>query len=67
MTFIKVGNCLITISKRKALHAVSKCAVLVGKKKLLFDGVIWAHSDLTSSTRLEIFLFYRRVLVMLFS
>ena len=52
MTFIKVGNCLITISKRKALHAVSKCAVLVGKKKLLFDGVIWAHSDLTSSTRL---------------
>ena len=55
MTFIKVGNCFITISKRKALHAFSKCAVLVGNKNFLFDRVIWAHSDLTSSTRLEFF------------
>ena len=32
MAFIKVGNCLITISKRRALDAVSKFAVLGGNK-----------------------------------
>lgn len=32
MAFIKVGNCLITISKRRALDAISKFAVLGGDK-----------------------------------
>ena len=32
MAFTKVRNCLITISKRRALDAVSKFAVLGGNK-----------------------------------
>ena len=39
MAFIKVGNCLITISKRRALDAVSKFAVLGGNKNELLTGV----------------------------